>query len=77
MKAGRKRKLTCAQEIELVVWWRSLKTTAEKARELGVSPSTVRNALSRHGLNGRKIVLHKDRLVRNYLRGTQSVSEHS
>jgi hypothetical protein len=46
---GRKRKLTPAQELELVEWYQSIKLVSQKAAELGIHPGTLRNALARHG----------------------------
>jgi hypothetical protein len=46
----RPRKLTAAQELEIVEWYQSLKSVKQKAREYGIHPGTLRSALARHGM---------------------------
>jgi DNA-binding NtrC family response regulator len=49
--AGRPMSLTLEQELELVAWYRARMTVKQKAAELGIAETTLRNALARHGLD--------------------------
>jgi transposase-like protein len=49
-KAGKPRKLTDAQDRELVAWYRTCRTVRQKAQELGVNENTIYNTLARLGV---------------------------